>query len=95
VNRAISICSDNGAALLAFKSYAVFSRGVLQCEDFLQELALSNRVGLVWVPEHCGICKSGIRMWLKKPNRGLTRYLLRLPRSKLRILVGLITRHCP
>jgi hypothetical protein len=30
------------------------------------------------------------RMWLKKPNPGLTRYLLRLPRSKLRILVG----HC-
>jgi hypothetical protein len=35
------------------------------------------------------------RMWLKKPNPGLTRYLLRLPRSKLRILVGLITGHCP
>jgi hypothetical protein len=34
------------------------------------------------------------RMWLKKPNPGLTRYLLRLPRSKLWILVGLITRHC-
>jgi hypothetical protein len=35
------------------------------------------------------------KMWLKKPNPGLTRYLLRLPRSKLRILVGLITGHCP
>jgi hypothetical protein len=38
------------------------------------------------------------RMWLKKPNPGLTRYLLRLPRlprSKLRILLGLITGHCP
>jgi hypothetical protein len=34
------------------------------------------------------------RMWLKKPNPGLTRYLLRLPRPKLRILVGLITGHC-
>jgi hypothetical protein len=34
-------------------------------------------------------------LWLKKPNSGLTRYLLRLPRSKLRILVGLITGHCP
>jgi hypothetical protein len=34
-------------------------------------------------------------MWLKKPNPGLTRYLLRLPRSKLRIMVGLITGHCP
>jgi hypothetical protein len=31
----------------------------------------------------------------KKPNPGLTRYLQRLPRSKLRILVGLITGHCP
>jgi hypothetical protein len=58
VNRAISICSDNGAALLAFQSYAVFSRGVLQCEDFLQELDLSNRVGLVWVPGHCGMRSS-------------------------------------
>jgi hypothetical protein len=35
------------------------------------------------------------RMWLKKPNPSLTRYLLRLPRSKLRIFVGLITDHCP
>jgi hypothetical protein len=35
------------------------------------------------------------RMWLKKPNPGLMRYLLRLPRSKLRILVGLITGQCP
>jgi hypothetical protein len=34
-------------------------------------------------------------MWLKKPNPGLTRYLLRLPRSKLRILVGLVTDLCP
>jgi hypothetical protein len=32
---------------------------------------------------------------VKKPNPGLTRYLLRLPRSKLRILVELITGHCP
>jgi hypothetical protein len=31
------------------------------------------------------------RMWLKKPNPGL----LRLPRSKLRILVAPITGHCP
>jgi hypothetical protein len=37
----------------------------------------------------------GQSMWLKKPNPGLTIYLLRLPRSKLRILVGLITGHCP
>jgi hypothetical protein len=28
------------------------------------------------------------RMWLKKPNPGLTRYLLRLPRSKLRDFGG-------
>jgi hypothetical protein len=35
------------------------------------------------------------RILLKKPNPGLTRYLLRLPRSELRILVGLITGHCP
>jgi hypothetical protein len=38
-------------------------------------------------------CQS--RMWLKKPNPGLTRYLLRLPRSKLRIWPGLITVKCP
>jgi hypothetical protein len=34
------------------------------------------------------------RMWLKKLNLCLTRYLLSLPRSKLRILVGLKTGHC-
>jgi hypothetical protein len=36
-------------ALLALKSYAVSSR------DSLQELALSNRVRLAWVPGHSGI----------------------------------------
>jgi hypothetical protein len=36
---------------LALKS----SRVVLQCGDFLQELALPNRVRLVWVSGHCGI----------------------------------------
>jgi hypothetical protein len=35
------------------------------------------------------------RMWLKNLNAGLKRYLLRMSRSKLRILVGLITGHCP
>jgi hypothetical protein len=34
-------------------------------------------------------------MWLKKYNPGSMRYLLRLLRSRLRILVGLITGHCP
>jgi hypothetical protein len=48
VNRAVSICSDSRAVLLALKSYAVSSRVVLQCGDSLQELALSNRVRLVW-----------------------------------------------
>jgi hypothetical protein len=52
VNRAIS---DSRAALLAHKSYAVSSRPVLQCEDSFQELGLSNRVQMVWVPGHCGI----------------------------------------
>jgi hypothetical protein len=131
-NRGILICSDNRAALLALKSYAVSSRVVLQCVDSHQELALSNRVRLVWVPGPCGIhgneeadalaragsssalvvpepyllfapssvkrrewewllkshcaswnletaCRQS-RMWLKKPNPGLTRYLLRLDR---------------
>jgi hypothetical protein len=55
VNRAVSICSDRRAALLAFKLYAVSSRVVLQCRDSLQELVLSNRVRLVRVPGHCGI----------------------------------------
>jgi hypothetical protein len=32
------------------------------------------------------------RIWLQKPNPGLTTYLLKLPRSEL---VGLITGHCP
>jgi hypothetical protein len=131
------ICSDSRAALLALKSYAVSSRVVLQCKKSLQELALSYKVELLWVPGHCGIhgneeadplakarsnsafvgpelhigvssggsgsdysysletaCRQS-GMWLKKPNPGLTRYLVRLPRSKLRILVGLITGHCP
>jgi hypothetical protein len=35
------------------------------------------------------------KMWLKKPNPSLTTYLLRLPRSKLRSLLGLITGHRP
>jgi ribonuclease HI len=55
VNRAVLICYDSTAALLALKSYAVSSRVILQCRDLLQELALSNRVRLVWVPGHCGI----------------------------------------
>jgi hypothetical protein len=38
-------------------------------------------------------CQS--RMWLKKPNPGLWRYSLRMPGSKMRILVGVITGHCP
>jgi hypothetical protein len=43
VNRAISICSDSRAALLALQSHAVSSRVVLQCRDSLQELALWDR----------------------------------------------------
>jgi hypothetical protein len=35
------------------------------------------------------------RLLVASQECGLTRYLLRLPRSKLRILVGLITGHCP
>jgi hypothetical protein len=56
VSRAVSICSDiSRDAFLAVKSYGVYSRVVLQCVDSLQELSLSNRVRLVWVPGHCGI----------------------------------------
>jgi hypothetical protein len=55
VNRAASIYSGSRAALLDLKSYAVSSRVVLPCRDSLQELALSNRVQLVWVPRHCSI----------------------------------------
>jgi ribonuclease HI len=55
VNRAVSICSDSRAALLALKPYTVSSRVVLQCRDSLQKLVVSNRVRLVWVPGHCGI----------------------------------------
>jgi hypothetical protein len=55
VDRTISICSDSRAVLLAPKSYTVSSRTVLQCGDSLQELVLSYRVRLLWVPGHCGI----------------------------------------
>jgi ribonuclease HI len=58
VNRAISICSDGRAALLALKSHAVSSRAVLQCGNSIQELALSNSVRLVCVPGHCGILEN-------------------------------------
>jgi hypothetical protein len=54
VSRAVSICSDSRAALLALESYAASSRVVLQCIDSLQDLALSNKVRLVWVLRHCG-----------------------------------------
>jgi hypothetical protein len=40
-----------------------------------------------------GDCLSSVENVAEKAT-GLTRYLLRLPRSKLRILVGLITGHC-
>jgi hypothetical protein len=65
--RALSICSDSRAALLALKLYAVSSIVVLQCRDLL---ALSNRVRLVWVPEHCGM---GMRRptCLQEPNQVL------------------------
>jgi hypothetical protein len=68
-NRAISICSDTRAALLALKSYAVSFRVELQCRDSLA-LSNRNRVRLVWVLGHCGItwewgdrrtCKNGIK----------------------------------
>jgi hypothetical protein len=51
VTRVVSICSDSKAALLALKSYAMSSRVVLQCRDFLQELVLSYRV------RHCPLNK--------------------------------------
>jgi hypothetical protein len=54
-NRTISICSDSRDSLLVLKLCAVSSRIVLQCGNSLQELALSNRVWLVWVPGHSGI----------------------------------------
>jgi hypothetical protein len=47
INRAILICSDSRAALLALKSYNVYSRVVLQCGNSFQELVLSNIVRLV------------------------------------------------
>jgi hypothetical protein len=56
-----------------------------------------NRGEREWLlKSHCDswsletICRRS-RMWMKKSNPGITRYLLRLPRSKLRILVGIIT----
>jgi DNA polymerase IIIc chi subunit len=40
--------ADSMVALLALKSYTMSARVVLQCRDSLQELALSDRVWLVW-----------------------------------------------
>jgi hypothetical protein len=50
--------------LLDLKLYAVSTRVVLQCRDSLQELALSNRVRLVWVPGHSGIHGNGRHEWV-------------------------------
>jgi hypothetical protein len=54
-NKAVSIWYNSRATLLALKPCAVSPRVVLQCRDSLQELPLSNRVRLVWVPGHCGV----------------------------------------
>jgi hypothetical protein len=63
VNRAVSICPDSRAALLALKSYAVSAKVVLQCRNLLQELALSNRVRLMWDP-----IDTVVSMGMKKPT---------------------------
>jgi hypothetical protein len=77
--------------------FFIATRSFVYLNLFLQSLTLLHRQGTSKITLHLSLetaCRQS-RMWLKKPNPGLTRYLLRLPRSKLRILVGLITGHCP
>jgi hypothetical protein len=50
---------------MALKSYAVSSKVVLQCGVSLQELVLSNRVQLVWVP---GSLDTVVSMEMRKPT---------------------------
>jgi hypothetical protein len=53
--------ADSMVALLALKSYTMSARVVLQCRDSLQELALSDRVWLVWEWRGWRTCKSWIK----------------------------------
>jgi ribonuclease HI len=53
--KAICICSDTRATLLALSSHIVSSRLVLQCRNSLQGLSIEIRVQLFWVAGHCGI----------------------------------------
>ena len=55
--RHTSICifSDSQAALKALSAFECYSKLVWECIALLKELAMKNRVHLLWVPGHCGI----------------------------------------
>jgi Ribonuclease HI len=50
--RTTTIFAHSQAALKALESVAVRSKSVLECLEFLNELATHNSVQLVWVPRH-------------------------------------------
>ena len=53
--RTITIFTDSQAALKALESVTVKSKFVLDCLEYLSELATHNSFQLVWVPGHEGI----------------------------------------
>ena len=53
--RTITIFTDSQAALKALESVTVKSKLVLECLEWLSELAIQNSVQLVRVPRHEGI----------------------------------------
>ncbi|XP_063707917.1 uncharacterized protein LOC134836669, partial [Culicoides brevitarsis] len=54
-NKDINILSDSQAALEALNDSCITSKLVFECRIFVNDLASSNRVTLMWVPGHCGI----------------------------------------
>jgi hypothetical protein len=55
-NKRILIFSDSQAALKAVNGPKVTSRLVAECLDALSALADLNKITLIWVPGHRGIC---------------------------------------
>jgi ribonuclease HI len=55
-NKRILIFSDSQAALKALNGPKVTSRLVAECLEALSALADLNKVTLIWVPGHRGIC---------------------------------------
>jgi ribonuclease HI len=51
----VLILSDSQAALMALRGNSFRSVSVMRCFTVLQELALTRKVCLMWIPGHCGL----------------------------------------